>query len=174
MKTLVKLLLASAIIFCALNIAAAQTTKQQKQAAKEAAVKKMIDSVHYVFKADYALPMRGGQKNLTSDYDLVVKKDTITAFLPYFGRAYTAPNDIYTNEGGIKFKTADFSYDSKPSKKGGWEITIKPKDTNISNWRSVQQMYLSISANGYATLRVTSTNRDPISFNGYIDSLKSK
>ncbi|WP_259067605.1 DUF4251 domain-containing protein [Mucilaginibacter sp. X4EP1] len=174
MKTLVKLLLTPAIIFCVLSIAAAQTTKQQKQAAKEATIKKMVDSVHYVFKANYALPMRGGQKTLTSDYDFIVKKDTITAYLPYFGRAYTAPNDIYTNEGGIKFKTADFSYDNKPGKKGGWEITIKPKDSNISNWRSVQQMYLSISTNGYATLRVISSNRDPISFDGYIESIKSK
>lgn len=174
MKTLVKLLIISATISCFLNTAVAQTTKQQKQAAKEATIKKMVDSVHYVFKANYALPMRGGQKTLTSDYDLVVKKDTITAYLPYFGRAYTAPNDIYTNEGGIKFKTADFSYDSKPGKKGGWEITIKPKNTNISNWRSVQQMYLSISTNGYATLRVISSNRDPISFDGYIESIKSK
>jgi len=63
MKTLTKLLIALTIIFCVLNTAIAQTTKQQKQAAKEAAIKKMVDSVHYVFKANYALPMRGGQKN---------------------------------------------------------------------------------------------------------------
>lgn len=174
MKTLFKLIFTCVIIFSLLNIADAQTTKQEKQAAKEAAIKKMVDSVRYVFKANYALPMRGGQKNLTSDYDLRVTQDTVEAYLPYYGRAYSAPNDIYTNDGGIKFKIHKFSYDSKPAKKGGWVIIIKPKDSNISDWKNVQQMTLTISTSGYAMLQVSSTSRDPISFNGYIESLKSK
>ncbi|WP_414648326.1 DUF4251 domain-containing protein, partial [Dinghuibacter sp.] len=48
-------------------------------------------------------------------------------------------------------------------KKGGWEITIKPKDN-----RDVNQINLSVSSAGYASLRVTSVNRQAISYSGEI------
>jgi Domain of unknown function (DUF4251) len=175
MKTLVRIFVVLTVFICGSTVVFAQSTKQEKQAAKKAAIKKMIDSGVYVFKANYALPLRGSQKNLTPDYyDLIVTKDTITAYLPYYGQSYTAPNDIYTNEGGIKFKTSDFSYIIKQNKNGSWQISIKPKDTNISNWRSVQQMTLNISTSGYASLQVVSSNRDMISFDGTIEDIKSK
>jgi hypothetical protein len=175
MKTLVRILIVFTIFTCGSTVVFAQSTKQEKQAAKKAAVKKMVDSGFYVFKANYALPLRGTQKNLTPDYyDLIVTKDTITAYLPYYGRAYTAPNDIYTNEGGIKFKSGNFSYVTKQNKNGSWLISIKPKDSNMANWRSVQQMTLNISTSGYASLQVVSSNRDMISFDGTIEDIKSK
>jgi hypothetical protein len=175
MKTLVRIFVVLTVFICGSTVVFAQSTKQEKQAAKKAAIKKMIDSGVYVFKANYALPLRGSQKNLTPDYyDLIVTKDTITAYLPYYGQSYTAPNDIYTNEGGIKFKTSDFSYIIKQNKNGSWQISIKPKDTNIANWRSVQQMTLNISTSGYASLQVVSSNRDMISFDGTIEDIKSK
>jgi hypothetical protein len=77
-------------------------------------------------------------------------------------------------EGGIKFTTTKFTYNSKVGKKGGWTVIIKPTDKNISNWRDVQTMTLSISPDGYASLQVISTNRDPISFNGTIEKREIK
>jgi len=35
-------------------------------------------------------------------------------------------------------------------------------------------MFLSISEDGYASLQVTSSQRDPISFQGYIEKKKQK
>ena len=105
MKTLVKNLLVCAVIFIGFN-ASAQGSRSQKQAAKAEEVKKLVENVSYVFKANFVNPQRGGGHQLTSDYDLTVSKDTINAFLPYFGRAYTAPVD--PTEGGIKFKTTNF------------------------------------------------------------------
>jgi hypothetical protein len=35
-------------------------------------------------------------------------------------------------------------------------------------------MQLTISEDGYATLQVTSTNRQPISFSGYVMEIKEK
>ncbi|MDF2432016.1 MAG: hypothetical protein JWP44_1647 [Mucilaginibacter sp.] len=159
-------------VVCSVNSTHAQNSRKEKQAAKAAEVKNMIDNSSYVFKANYALPQRGGQKVLTSDYDLRVVKDTVIAFLPYYGRAYVAPNDLYPTDGGIKFKTTNFAYSSKQKKNGSWEIAIRPKDKNITDWRDVQQLILDISTNGYASLQVVSTNRDPISFEGYIEATK--
>ena len=145
-------------------MAHAQNSKKEKQTA---AIKKMVDDVNYVFKANMAIPQRGSSRQLTEEYDLKIVKDTVTAFLPYFGRAYVAPAPG-TTEGGIKFTSTNFNYNAKQKKNGSWDISIKPKDHNISDWRDVQQLMLSISTDGYASLQVISTNRDPISFDGEI------
>jgi hypothetical protein len=167
MKSLIKLFFVFAVILGSLNMAHGQSTRKERQAVKAADVKNMIDAVNYVFKANYAIPQNGGSRQLTSEYDLKVVKDTVIAFLPYFGRAYIAP-EPGTIEGGIKFTITKFSYDAKQGKKGNWEIVIKPKDKNITDWRDVQQLTLNISPTGYASLQVISSNRSPISFEGEI------
>jgi hypothetical protein len=132
---------------------------------KKAAIKNMVESQQYIFKAQFASPMTGQQRSLTSDYDVTVSKSTVTSYLPYFGRAYAAPID--PSQGGIKFTSTKFQYIQEPGKKDGWDITIIPKDAS-----DVQKLYLHISGNGYATLQVSSINRQPISFNGYIEENK--
>ena len=166
MKPLIKLSLLCLLVLTGLTSAFAQT-KKERQAEKIAAIKSMIDSSRYVFNADYAYPLRGSQKALTSsDYDLKVSKDSVIAYLPYYGRAYVAPYN--PTEGGIKFTSTNFTYSKKLKKDGSWQISIKPKDHNITDWRDVQQLTFDISPDGYASLQVLSSNRDPISFNGTI------
>ena len=168
MPTSKKLLLAPLLVLFFFHQPAAgfaQSTKAEKQAAKTAAIKNLVDSQSYVFKAQSAMPMSGRSRQLTSDYDLKVTKDQVVSYLPYFGRAYSAPID--PSQGGIQFTSKDFDYTTTPRKKGGWDIQIKPKDN-----RDVQQMSLTISEDGYASLQVTSINRQPISFSGYITAVK--
>jgi len=129
--------------------------------AQSKSVKGLVESKTYVFKAQTALPMSGPTRTLTSDYDLRISPASIVSYLPYFGRAYVAPTD--PSKSALEFTSKDFDYTSTPGKKDGWTITIKPKD-----YKEVRQMTLSISSEGYATLQVTSTNRQAISFNGYI------
>jgi Domain of unknown function (DUF4251) len=167
MKKLVKLALVPVTMILCCQLTIAQSTRLQKKQAKEQTIKSLVENNNYVFEANYAIPQRGGSRQLTSTYDLTVKKDSIIAFLPYFGQAFQAPSPGET-EGGIKFTCTNFSYEQKQAKNGGWNITIKPKDKNITNWRDVQQMILSISPDGYASLNVISSNRDPISFDGEI------
>ena len=131
------------------------------QSDKEVRTRELITSGNFIFKAQTALPSGGQAIQLTSTYDLSISKDTIVAYLPYYGRAYSAP--VGSAEGGIKFTSSKFDYKIKERKKGGWEIIINPKDE-----REVQQIYLTISSSGYANLQVINTNRQPISFNGYI------
>jgi len=145
----------------------AQDSKADKQAAKEAAIKNLVDSQNYVFVAQTVIPLSGRTRQLTSDYDMKVTQTSIICDLPYFGRAYQAPID--PSQGGIRFTSKDFEYTSTPGKKQGWTITIKPKD-----YKDVQQMTLSISSDGYASLQVTSTNRQPISFNGVVRAPRVK
>jgi hypothetical protein len=140
----------------------AQSPASKKGSAKTAAIKNMIDSGNYVFQAQSALPMQGRVRQLTTDnYTLKVNPEKITSDLPYFGQAYIAPAD--PTHTGIQFTTKDFDYRITPGKKDGWSVVIKPKD-----YKDVQQMQLTISSLGYATLQVISANRQAISFNGII------
>ena len=134
---------------------------QNKDSLKAAATKDLIANQDYTFKAQTTTPLSGRLRQLTSDYSLQVSKDAIISQLPYFGRAYSAP--INPSDGGIQFTSKDFEYTLTEKKKNGWNISIKFKDA-----KDVQQMQLSIFSNGTASLQVTSNNRQPISFNGYI------
>ena len=147
-------------MFAFTNQIRAQDEKTDKSD-KQVSVKAMIDQHKYVFKAQSATPTRGRLVQLTSEYDLAVTKDTVRSYLPYFGRSYSAPLD--GKGGGIEFISKDFEYIQKDRKKGGWDITIKPKDVS-----DVREMYLTVFDNGSASLRVNSNNREPISYNGYV------
>lgn len=127
-------------------------------------LKNMFDSKNFIFKARTVYPQTGSSRVLTSEYDLTFSGNKIVSFLPYFGRAYSA--SPYTSDGGIKFTSTDFSYTASQSKKG-WRVTIIPKDAN-----SVQQLYLDVSSSGYATLQVTSSDRQNISFHGVVEKGK--
>ena len=120
----------------------------------------ILDSKNYVFKAKSATPQRGQVRHLTSEYDLVIKKDSVIAWLPFFGRSYEA---TINSEGGIKFTSTDFAYTIEKAKKKKWEITIKPKDAP-----DIQQVFLTVFDNGEATLQVLSTNKESMSFHGHI------
>jgi len=137
-------------------IALSHTDAQDLDAAT---TKRIVDAKNYVFKAQTMTPSRGSLQQLNSEYDLTVKGDSVIAYLPYFGRAYSAP---INSEGGINFTSAKSGYTAK-QKKNRYEITIEPGDIT-----DVQQLYLDIYENGRANLRVTSINRQPISFSGYI------
>jgi hypothetical protein len=119
----------------------------------------MVNNKDFIFVADRVNPLRGRSRQLTSEYDVRVKNDSLTSYLPYFGRAHSAPMD--PSKGGIQFTSTDFSYNVSENK--GWNVVIKPNDNN-----DVQEMTFTIFGNGSATLNVSSLQRDPITFNGYV------
>lgn len=163
MKTLRFLSILLLIVGAGSSATFAQNTKKNKKAEKEAAIKKTIDGQNYTFTANYVVPQRGGGKPLTETYyDLKVSKDSVIAFLPYFGRAYF---DVpYNGDTGMKFTSTKFNYVAKAKKKG-WEITITPTDV-----KNIHRLMLNISPDGYASLSITSVNRDFISYNGYLNN----
>jgi len=147
------------LLLCAL---ACTFTAGAQSTDKAAAIKALVESGKYMFRPTTALPVRGQVRQLTSEFEMTVTlPNKIVSDLPYYGRAYTP---IDPTKGGMDFVTKDFDYAITPGKKGGWEITIKPKDLKDD----IQQMFLSISSEGYATLRVICTNRDAISYNGSV------
>ena len=166
-----KLFCLLAISALSLNSGFAQAAKIDKKAANAAVIKKAITTNSYVFKANYVIPMSLNAGPLNSaNYDVTVNDGKLVVYLPYFGRAYTAPRN--PNEGGIKLTTSEYDYTSVANKKGGWDIIIKPKKTTIQTVNDVQVMRLSVGKDGYATMYITSINRQPITFNGTIEEFK--
>ncbi|HEX2534101.1 MAG TPA: DUF4251 domain-containing protein [Chitinophagaceae bacterium] len=125
----------------------------------------LLEGKRFVFHAQTAFPLRGTMRQLTSEYDLRLQGDSLTIFLPYFGRAYSAPMDL--NGSGLRFTSTEFDYTVKARKKDRWDVRIRPKDS-----RDVQSLNLTIWENGSADLQVQSNNRDPISFRGYVTERK--
>ncbi|MFW0715678.1 DUF4251 domain-containing protein [Pedobacter sp. N23S346] len=162
----------------------ALTTQLFAQTNKETTIK-IIDEKDYTFVANSAIPMSnmdisqilsrmpgsqgGGVINLTgSQYDFRVTKDSVVAYLPYYGRSFSAP--MNPNEGGIKFTSKDFSYKESKNKKGAYTIQINTKDVKRENFR----LTLSVTENGYASLVASGYNKQPITFNGYLSESKKK
>jgi len=164
MSDYMRLSLIISLFLLIINLSFAQT-KQEKKAAKKAQLKEMVEAKRYVFIAQSVMPMGGKTRQLTSLYTLNVKPDTLVCDLPYIGRAYSAP--MGSTDGGIKFTSTDFDYSMTPGKKGGWKISMNTKGQNS------ERLALSISDSGYASLQVSSNDRQSISFSGIVEAQKS-
>jgi len=171
MKNLLYIFCAAIICVSAVNTAGAQV-KNDKRAAKTAAIAALVDSRNFLFDATYVSPQRGGGHALGSPYDVTVTPDTISAYLPYFGEAHLA--DYGSTDGGIKVKWTKFDYKVTVNKKGNKEILITPKNISAGDPKAVQSFRFFISSDGYATLQIINLNRDPISFNGTIEPRNPK
>lgn len=121
-----------------------------------------IAGERYTFTARHAYPMSGRNITLTSEYTLKITPDTITAYLPYFGRAYTAPAP--SDEGGIKFVSTDFDYKISEKQKGIYRVSVEIKD-HPNNYR----LSMLIGENGWGSLHVNQRDKQSISFEGVID-----
>lgn len=144
----------------------AQDSKEEQKASQEAKVKEMVETKHFVFQAQSATASRGANRQLSYGYSIAVTPDEVVADLPYFGRAYQAGYN--PSEGGIKFTSTEFDYIIKNRKKGGWDITIIPKDVVNDS----PKVYLSVTTSGNTSVRVLSRNRESISFSGLIEAKK--
>ena len=154
-----KQILYTLISFIGLCIFSGCSTSRDSFAKGE--MEKLINEGRLTFVAESVMPLRQPARHLTSLYDLKITADSVISFLPYFGRAYQAPMD--PGDIGIQFTSTDFAFQVNNVKEKRWNISIKPNDVG-----SIQEMLLEIFSNGTASLQVTSTHREPISFRGYI------
>lgn len=122
-----------------------------------------IENHNLTFSATNASPLSGRSIALTDTYFLKISADTVIARLPYFGRSYIAPTD--PSNIGIDFLSTNFDYKAEQTKRGMYNITIMPKDLSKMEERGIK-LFLSLGDNGYGTLQVSFTNRQPISFYG--------
>ena len=99
--------------------------------------------------------------NLDYGYSVVLKDKELTVNLPYFGRLFNPSYDISKNS--YNFTSKDFTISKVQNKKGNWVYTISPKDQN-----NIKVIYLEIFKNGAAFVSIDSSDRQAISYDGYI------
>ena len=101
---------------------------------------------------------------MTGNYFLKVTKDTVTADLPYIGRVYSPS---MSGDGGIKFTSTDFTTETKTRKKGGWDVTIRTKDTS-GNF----VFRVTLFEENTGSIGVTASDRESINYTGKFADVK--
>ncbi len=139
----------------------------QSGSGEVSATKQLLDARRYEFLAQTMSPMSGRIRQLTGYYSMIVTPDTVSADLPYMGKAYSAPMDPANT--GISFTSTSFNYKIQDRKKGGWDIEIQPKDNT-----NTQTIRLTVYDNGQAYMQVNSNQRQPVSFNGTVQAITEK
>lgn len=136
---------------------------QKNKAEKQEEIRKLLDSKVFIFSPQSASPSTGAMIQLTSEFYLKIKQDTLESNLPYYGVAFQG--NFRETKSPLDFTSTDFDYTITTTKNGSYDITIKLNDPNDPD-----QINLTISTLGYTNVRVTSTNRQPISFYGDISA----
>ncbi|MDP4211495.1 MAG: DUF4251 domain-containing protein [Bacteroidota bacterium] len=160
-RLLMPLLLLTASVFAQTSREDKKKAKEEQRAAREALLKTVVDSRMYSFFAEIATALNGDRHELGTPYFFVrINQDSLEVDLPYWGISHAAMLGG-SNDGGIRFKSVTTSYTVKTRKKGGWFISIVPKDNRFAD-----KMDFDIEADGDATLEVTSKFRESISYRG--------
>ena len=138
--------------------------KTEKKSIKKEKVENLLSNKTFIFNATHALPMGGSSVNLNYSYNVQIENDTIVSYLPFYGVAYHV--EYGGRNSGFDFTRQIKNY-SIDKNKNGYLI-----DFELKNGNDLLYYSFHISELGYATLNVTSTNRQSISFYGTIDEIE--
>lgn len=142
--------------------------KKQKQKEEYLETQKLIESGQFVFEADWATAQKGQRRNISGEgYKLTIKDHDAKAYFPFYGRAYSAP---YGGSGGIEFDNSEIDYEIIYNENKN-KITIEFKARHESESLDV---YISIFSNGNTDVRISSSNRDSMSYSGTTKEIPPK
>lgn len=169
MKNLLKIVFAGSFALMLASCTSQSTVPSAK-------VEALLQAGEFTFMAERANPMGNDVVNILNSlpntsssqmlnldygYTLQIKKDEVKAELPYFGRMYTANMDPSKNS--YRFTSKDFTFTENDGKNGSLMYNIVTKDLSNN-----AQLSLQIFKSGKAYLSVSSNDRQPISYDGYI------
>ena len=156
-KSILFLLSATLLMACA---TAAERAARQTETAN--AVRAALADRHYRLTITQAYPRRGGSVNVSRDFFLEVKGDTLVSYLPFFGQAYRS--SLSGADKGLNFTEQIRSYEVVQQKDGVSRIRLR-----VRNEEDSYVYLLDLSDTGRASIRVLPTERDDISFDGDFD-----
>lgn len=135
-------------------------SKKEKQEQRELEVKELIESKRFTIDVDRAIPMGGQSVNLTSPYSLEMRGDSVISYLPYFGRAYSAP---YGGGNGLHFNQSITGYTCTFGKKGKTHIHFATRTDD-----DIYRFDIQVFSNGSATIAVMPARKQSITFQGEV------
>ena len=105
--------------------------------------------------------MRYGARTVTPDFYLELRGDTLRSYLPYLGQVQVS---TMSPSIGLNFEEPVLTYkESKPKKFTQIDVDVRTRE---DSYHYVIEVY----DNGQAYIRVRSMNRDPISFDGTLET----
>ena len=135
--------------------------RAEREAKIEKAVAKMLSERRYTVDVSMMYPKSGRAQNVTSNYSLEVRGDSLVSYLPYFGRAYSVP---FGGGKALNFAAPIKSYHSEKGKKGRTKVEIK-----VDNTEDYIKYMLDIFPDGNTTIDVIPREREAITFSGQMD-----
>ncbi|QGY47899.1 DUF4251 domain-containing protein [Maribellus comscasis] len=139
--------------------------KAEKELQKKEKIKNLIDSQSFVFSASHALPMGGSSIALNHYFNAKIEGDSVYSYLPYYGVAYSAQYGQNKSPFNFDKPMEDYSVEKE---KDGYLIKFDTKNGN-----DYINYTIRVSESGYASLNITSTNRQSISFTGIIEPVEN-
>lgn len=157
------------IIFCIVTVAVMVTScvTQQERAERKAQMQKAVTEaiasrrLHIDIKSMNTL--RYGVKTVTPDFFLELRGDTLQSYLPYMGQAHTAP--MVSPPQGLNFEERVHNYLVSKLKAGRTQIELDVKSEEDS-----YHYFIDVYDTGDTYIYVKPLNRDPISFDGFVDT----
>lgn len=133
-------------------------TRAGRKEARRTMVANALDGRRYAIEVRTASPQRYPQVPLDYGYSLEIAGDSVISCLPYYGRAYNIP---YGGGKGLNFTALISSYDDRGSRRGVRHIELVTR-----NDEDTYLYIIDVSNSGYATIDVSSKERERISFYG--------
>jgi len=148
------------IIMMAAALAGCATTaeRMEREARTAAQVSEALASRHYTINVLMMYPQRGRAVNLTTNYSVEVKGDSLISYLPYFGRAYNVP---YGGGKGLNFIAPITGYQTETDRKGITRVVLTSE-----NEKDHYRYILEVSSSGDSYIQVQSRQRDFIRYSG--------
>ncbi|WP_319266603.1 DUF4251 domain-containing protein [uncultured Draconibacterium sp.] len=168
-----KIILLSFLILsiAAVNAQDKELTRKEKKAQREAMLteqtKQLVETNEWQFYASQMIPANGRSRNLSTPYSVVLQDETVDSYLPYIGEAYTS--QYGSNESPLIFEKPVEDYSIEDAKKDGYTIKFSAKNNNDKI-----DFTFYITKTGSASLRVTSINRQSISYHGELVPVEEK
>ena len=134
-----------------------------KKERKQMAVLGAIADKHWHIDITSMNTMRYGSKMVSTDFFLELRGDTLRSYLPYLGQVQVSPSLSPTM--GLNFEERVRQYQESNPKGKYTQIDIDVK-TKEDTYHYVIDIYDS----GEAFIRVRSLNRDPIGFDGTLET----
>lgn len=154
------------IFFIPLTGAYAQKSEQKAEAEKlkTELIEQMLETRRFVFNVETMYPRGGGSLTLGYDFDVQVKGNKITTYLPFVGTAHHVKFGPHNT--AFNFTQPINNYELKEKRKG-YRVKL---DTYNDSDHIVFRFHIKTS--GFATLTVASSERQSISYSGTINLTK--
>lgn len=159
MKCLISLIIA--VLTLASCATADKVARDERRREKAGMVAESIESGRYRVGVRTAYPARGAAVQVTGDYGLEVSGDSVTVYLPYFGRGYTLP---YGGGKGLNFKALTTEYDVRKMKRGRTRVEFSTR-----NDEDTYRFTVDVFDNGQVSIYVQPQQRSRISYSGELE-----